>query len=895
MAVSLATRIFTRIVAVPLKRPLLVLTVSGGLVAVAAYIASGLGVNTSRFGLVSASNPDQARMLHFYERFGNPDAPVMLVSGGEPAQRQALVDEMTAKLGAEPGLAGRVLARVGPEEVAEVLLLQRPEALADVVKGLPKGLPVADLIEGGLPAWFGALAQQIQAGLDGEAPAQTPEQAAQGLRGLTTVAGTFDRYLAGEDVLAGPMAEAPAVRGRDARGYLTTVDGQHHVITMFPRFAGDAVTDVAPTVHRLEALKAEVMASAPAGLSLKITGLPAFIVDEHRMLQSGMLKSSVASALAIVLLCLVMLRSFRQMLISQVPLIYGVALTLAFVRLAYSNLNLITSSFVAVLLGLGIDFAVHVLYRFNEERRAGAENHAAIEAAVVHVGPAIVLGAVVTGLAFASTLLTEFTAYAELGLITVFGLVFMVMSSLLVLPALLVRRAGRGIADVKQEPPGFGALTVFIRRFRVPLLVLGLAGGVAGGIGLPRIGFNSRYFDFLPASTESAQALDVLEADPLMSPVYANVTAPDIATAQAMAVKLRALPEVGGVQTATDMLPVLDEPRLAALRGGLAALDRVPDFAKLAAQRTTPEALAPKLTAIVDALDEVRFGMEQGGLPTGDVAAAVAGFRGLAQRLTTLDEAGKRRLADVGPKLAGLLGRAVTTGRAVAERGSYAPEDLPLLFRERFVARDGSAVALYVIPSGSAWDGQTGRAFHKAVAAIDPDASGLAININVHETMIVTGFRQAAGLSAVLIFLVVMLQLRGLRDAVLALIPTGLGWLWMLGVMAVIGLNFNVANIVALPLVIGIGTAFGVHLMHRAQGSAAAHGGVARLDDLIRGTGGAVVLSALTTIASFAALMLGDYGGQVLFGLTMVIGISACLLASLFVLPSLLAVLGRAK
>jgi hypothetical protein len=97
MAVSLATRIFSRIVAVPLKRPLLVLTVSGVLVAGAAYIASGLGVNTSRFGLVSASNPDQARMLRFYERFGNPDAPVMLVSGGEPAQRQQVVDAMTAQ------------------------------------------------------------------------------------------------------------------------------------------------------------------------------------------------------------------------------------------------------------------------------------------------------------------------------------------------------------------------------------------------------------------------------------------------------------------------------------------------------------------------------------------------------------------------------------------------------------------------------------------------------------------------------------------------------------------------------------------------------------------------------------------------------------------------------
>ena len=256
MAASPAQRIFSSISAIPLRRPLVVLTLSGALVAGAAYVASGLGVNTSRFSLVSVDNPDQARMLRFFERFGNPDAPVMLISGGSPADRQALVDEVAGKLKQDAGLEGRVLARVGPEEVAEVVLLQKPEALAQAAAGLPKDLPVAELLEGGLPAWFGALEQQIQAGLDGEAPAQTPAQAAEGLRGLASVAGTFDAYLAGEDVMdrLASADSGPATPGRDARGYLTTVDGQHHVITMFPRLAGDAVTDVAPLVARLEAV-----------------------------------------------------------------------------------------------------------------------------------------------------------------------------------------------------------------------------------------------------------------------------------------------------------------------------------------------------------------------------------------------------------------------------------------------------------------------------------------------------------------------------------------------------------------------------------------------------------------------------------------------------------------
>src|SRR5690606_37977414 len=201
---------------------------------------------------------------------------------------------------------------------------------------------------------------------------------------------------------------------------------------------------------------------------------------------------------------------------------------------------------------------------------------------------------------------------------------------------------------------------------------------------------------------------------------------------------------------------------------------------------------------------------------------------------------------------------------------------------------------LFVVPAESPWDSEPARRFRTAVAEISPDVSGLAVNIDVHGSMIVAGFRRAALWAALLILVVVTLDLRSLRDGALALVPTILGWLWMLGLMAAVGQTFDVANIVSLPLVIGIGTAFGVHLMHRCQESEQNHQ-VARLDDLVRGTGSAVVLSALTTIASFASLMLSDYGGMKSFGLVMVMGISSCLVASLFVLPAVLLMLGRVR
>lgn len=892
---TLAERFFSSLADRTLRRPSLILVIAAVLVAAAASRIPELGVSTSRYGMVSAENPDQARMLQFFKRFGNPDAPVFVLSGGTAEDRRVVVDRITAALEQQDGLKDRVLARIGPQEVAEVVLLQQPDALAKAAKALPPGVQIAPVVEGGLPAWFGAISGQIQAGLDGEAPAD-PKATAEGLRGLAEVARTFDRYLAGEDVMdrMGEPQQGGGPQGRDERGYLITVDGQHHVISMFPRLTGDEITDVLPLVTKLLEIRDEALASGPAGVTAQLTGLPALIVDEQRYIRRGLLVSSIASAAAIILLCLFMLRSLRQMIISQVPLLCGVLLTLAFVQLRYGNLNLITSSFVSVLLGLGIDFGVHVIYRFNEQRRSGEDIEGAIRSSVKSTGPAIVVGALVTAVAFITTMLTDFTAYAELGVITAVGLAFMLVTSLVVLPALLHRRAGAKIAAVAKEPPGFRALTGFVSRARVPILIVGVVGGILGAVGLTRIGFNSRYFDFLPQESDAAQALTLLEKDPLMSPVYANASAEGVEAARVMTDKLRALPEVAGVQTATDLLPVLDNERLYALRGGLTALSPMPDFAKLTARRTTAEELLPSVKGVIEGLEEARFAAGQGGQPTAELDAAIAAFTAVQKRIEGLDEAGKARLQGIESTLGKLLTRAVGTAEQVAKRGGYVPSDLPPLFRERFRGTDGEGMAMFVIPAGSAFETETARNFYNAVAAVDPNVSGLAVNINLHETMIKTGFRQAAGLAAILIFVIVAFELRSIRDGLLALVPTGLGWLWMLGVMAVIKLQFNVANIIVLPLVIGIGTAFGVHLMHRCQESAKHNGGVAKLDDLVRSTGGAVVLSALTTIASFAALILGDYGGMKTLGLAMVLGIAACLIASLLVLPALLAVLKRA-
>jgi hypothetical protein len=211
------------------------------------------------------------------------------------------------------------------------------------------------------------------------------------------------------------------------------------------------------------------------------------------------------------------------------------------------------------------------------------------------------------------------------------------------------------------------------------------------------------------------------------------------------------------------------------------------------------------------------------------------------------------------------------------------------------VSKDGTLLALHAFPSGDIWEDTFARRFVAAIDTIQPEASGLALDIVRHQDLIIAGFIQSAGWAALFIALFLMLVFRSLRHAALAMLPLALGWVWMIGAMKPAGLQFDIANLVALPLLLGIGIDAGAHIIHRYRESAAEHGGTARVSDLVRGTGAAVLVSSLTTMFGFAALTFGGYGAMRSLGLLLVIGIAFSFLASTLLLPALLVITRRAE
>jgi predicted RND superfamily exporter protein len=819
---------------------------------------------------------------------------VIVLSGGSAEDRQRAVAKIMPRLEMQPALRQRVLGRIGPTLVAEILFLMQPDALEKMRAELASD-DFPALIEGGLPAWINSVEAKLAAGLDADGNSAPVDQKKvdDGFTHLATMLRALDKRIAQDDAMRefpnlGEGITTTRSIAIDQAGYVVGSRGDYHLIALFPDLAGAEGSDVQPLVATVRTIIADAKLDK---VRARLTGMPALGSDELTLIRRGMWQTSLATSLVILALLYAAFRSFRYTMLALIPLGVGALLTLAVVRPLYGGLNLITSSFISLLLALGIDFGVFLLSRYGELVRDGKPPKDAISGALTKAGPGMLIGAVTTVMAFLMTTTTEFTAYRELGIITAIGLILMLAVTFLLLPALLWL-LGRGSAIRSPELPGVAHVPGLVRR--APRLIVGVAILLIalGATQFGNIRFNPRYFDFLPEETESAQALRIIEKDAAVSPMFAQAMTESVEEARALAAKLRKSPAVAAVQTASDLLPPLDATGLAQLRRGVAG--DAPNWVALRNRKRDPKAVTEALGELGDTLDEVAFALRQSGRDTSAVKKTQGAVHDLLKRIGSTAAAAER-LAGIEQDVAALLERAWTTASHVAKRGHYLPQDLPPVFRARFVSKDGKALAVFANPAGDIWQPSTAREFNAQVVAVAPDASGLAINVFEHIQMIRDGFVRASLLSAAFVLLLLIASFRRLDDALMALMPCIVGIGWLFGLMGALNIDFNVANIIVLPLILGIGVDAGAHMTHRWRQSADENGGVADLDEIVRGTGAAVILASLTTGSGFAALLISDYGGMKSLGLTMSLGIGCCLLASVVVLPALLKILGRGR
>jgi hypothetical protein len=660
-----------------------------------------------------------------------------------------------------------------------------------------------------------------------------------------------------------------------------------------------------------------------------------------------MIKASLISFLGVGVLLLTGFRGWRHPLLAMLMLAIAMCWAFGYTTLVVGHLNILSVSFAAILIGLGIDFAIHYLARYLELRHERPDEGLleALGDSSAGVGVGIVTAAVTTSLAFFCATWTEFLGVAELGIIAGGGVVLCAAATFLVLPA-LVAVSDRQLTPQQLPTPFQGnALRAAIRRWpkSVALLsatIVGVVGWHGVSIGGGRIRSRVAYdYNLLNLQDEGLESVAVQErifhnADGQDragqgSLLYAVSLADSPAEARQLREQFLKRPTVHHVEELATRLPEFSADQTQLLvQGFQAQLARLPD--------TLPEAPTVNPILVGQSLEKL---LEQ--LPSFESPVARQAEGSINRLLDQIDplelEDQVRVLVEFQQRTTAALLSQFRMLRDVADPEPVSLDDLPTELTSRFVSRTGQWL-LQVYPRDPVWDIEPLRQFVTDVRSVDPEVTGTPLQNYEASQQIMQSYQYAAVYALAAVSLVLLINFLGPRPALQTLLPSvvitvciagaqlatqekldgmillgsfmalmvslalAINWrsvaftlltlqpplaggLLMYGVMALLGVDFNPANLIVLPLILGIGVDDGVHVLHD-YGSQRGSGSYR----MSASTMNAIVLTSLTSMIGFGSMMLAAHRGLYSLGMVLVIGVGSCLFVSLVLLPAVLTI-----
>ena len=654
--------------------------------------------------------------------------------------------------------------------------------------------------------------------------------------------------------------------------------------------SGDLTGDA---IERLRQLIQQTRMEVP-GVNAGLTGEAVLDYDEMAQSQKDMTEASVVSLVLCALIFIYGYNETGRPVKATICLIVGLAYTLAFASLAVGHLNILTITFVPMLIGLAIDYGVHLITRYEEELRKGKTSETALTTAMVFTGQGIFTGALTTGGAFLAMYFTNFRGIQEMGLICGGGLLLCLVPMMTLLPALLLRGRQNVIDHATREDEHRARIeNLWLQR---PALVVG-ATAALGALAFIQIYRGNVKFDYNLMELQSPSLPSVVFEQKLThadkSVLFGAIVASNLSQAISLEAQITNLPTVAEVDLPPEMLnnflPANQNKKLGLIRG------IKNEVAPLQFNEPDPEPVV--LTNLSRTLFSLRgyCGMALEAIGDSDPGLTnqfVSLRQAIHDLLRTMLQGDAAELAAHADKLAQFQGALFSdlreTFESLKNQNVSAPltvNDLPAALRDQFAGETGKFL-LQVYPKADVWVRTNQEQFVADLRTVDPNATGTPVQLLEYETLLRNSYIRAAWYSLAAIALLVFFHFRSLGAVILALLPVGIGTLWLAGLMGWFGIAFNLANIMTLPLVIGIGVTNGIQILNRFAEERTPN-------ILARSTGKAVLVSGLTAIAGFGSLILAKDQGIHSLGCVMAAGIATCMIAGLTFLPALLNLLGR--
>jgi len=691
--------------------------------------------------------------------------------------------------------------------------------------------------------------------------------------------------------------------------YFLSYDREALIMNLIPTFSMMDVYMLVDGTDAVQAVLNEVLENHPnvqAGLS----GAIAVGRDEMVYSSQGLEISMLLSMFAIGALLYMAFKMASAPVMALTNLIIGLIWAAGIVAVVVPVLNIMTAMFMVILIGLGIDFSIHVISTFTEMRAKGLSIHEATLAGLEKSGKGVSTGAVTTAVAFLALMIGDSRAMSELGLVTAIGLLAVMISSFVVLPVFMVvreRRKERRLVkkglpmEIESRDLTFAPLgnvgqwiqgNPWVSLTSVVIITILLA------FSAREITFNHNMMDMEAEGLPSIMLQDTVQDKFDLSMDFAYLVSENVEDSRRLKKIAKELPSVASVEDISTYLPSPEEQSKRA--------PHIQEIHAMMEKASVSPIVANDLELIRQEIERLEMNIMEF-----QSMAFLGGQDKVYARCTEIVGSEEDPLENtIFSNIYALLdqGPRIITAKLNTFQDSYAEyftasvlkmantdpinlDVLPESIVDRYASKDRSLFLTTVLPSGNIWqDRAFMEQFSVELGGVSDRSTGMPVIMNALIEIIGRDGRNAAMLTLILIYLILLLDFRSFKYAIIAMLPLVAGAVWMIGLMQIFGFQLDLMNVMALPLILGIGIDDGVHVVHRWRIE-----GPRPANIVLASTGKAVLLTSLTTMLAFGSMMFSPFRGYGSLSWALIFGVGACFLTTVIILPAFMGLMDKKK
>jgi len=725
-----------------------------------------------------------------------------------------------------------------------------------------------------------------------ESLAKQEKSAVQSLDSLNDILHAYRSYLT--DPVKGEKELKNAVnKFSTGEEYFLSRDKTMLLIFLQPYVPITDINKIIPVVKKTEKILDKYRGQYRA-MQFGQTGMSVISRDEMETSMSDTKTNLITALIAIFLLLAISFRMYAAPFLGIISLLIGITWDLGITYFFVGRLNIMTAMVSVVLIGLGIDYAIHIISGYTQSRFQGMEMKDAWIVTYQKTGPGILTGALTTAVAFLVFMVSEIEMMQELGFVMGMGIICTFIAALFILPAMIVAKEKlQRLFKMKRFHKSISMEYMFlskmgekvIKKSSAVLVVLVLI-TIFFIILIPRIHFVSDIKKIEAEGLTSLELMDEINEKFDISPDPVHIIAGNLKEVSEKKAMLEKYSSVGLVDSIANYLPSSEEQAR-----------RLPYLNKIKSILNTQPSLH---TVNKEKLIKELKRLEMNIIEIGDMAV-LSGLDKLVKRRNEMvnwkvnKKTGKNiidKLVDSIKKVdLSLLNKMqlITASllKSNFEQMCYAHritmKDIPQNIKNLYISRDKKSYLINVYSSKNIWEDMLHNPFLEDVQEVDKKITGAAVFMYDVIRYSAKGGKQATILAFIAVFLLLLMDFKNLKFTFISLIPLVLGSIWILGFLVLSGIYFTWMTVMIVPLIIGIGIDDGVHIIHRYRIE-----GRNSIPLVLRTTGKAVLLTSLTTMIGFGSLVFSKMVGYQHFGLSLFIGIGLLFIFSTVLLPVVL-------